>query len=263
MTLSLQLPSALGDLYQYTLTGSARHRAAGEPALRPHCLLRGPRGRRPARGDRPVAAVRGRLGRDDRVSTAPLVAGPRRGRSDGHRAARHGAGLADLARADPPFARRREAHARRARRLRLRHGPSRAGKRAQRRRGDRGVRGADGRHRKARRQADRHGQPGAGPRGQGPGRLRARVRPHPAPGEAAGHPALAGRHVRPGAQGLLGKRGRGHGDGHRAGRDRRERLQGRRHQDLAAGQGQGNRDAPAPAARACACTRATTSTTRN
>ncbi len=37
--------------------------------------------------------------------------------------------------------------------------------------------------------------------------------------------------------------------------------QGRRHQDLAAGQGQGDRDAPAPADRACACTPATTSTT--
>ena len=44
-------------------------------------------------------------------------------------------------------------------------------------------------------------------------------------------------------------------------RDRRERRQGRRHQDLAARQGQGDRDAPPPAAPACACTPATTSTT--
>ena len=38
------------------------------------------------------------------------------------------------------------------------------------------------------------------------GRLRARLRPHPDAGEAAGDPALARRHVRPGARRLLGQR---------------------------------------------------------
>ncbi len=82
---------------------------------------------------------------------------------------------------------------------------------------------------------------------QEPGRLRTRVRPHPEPGEAARGAALAGRHVRPGAGGLLGLARCGCRHGHGPGRDRRAPGQGRRHQDLAARQGQGNRHAPAPA----------------
>ena len=81
-----------------------------------------------------------------------------------------------------------------------------------------------------------------------PGRLRAGLRPHPAPGAAAGDPALARRHVRPGAGRLLGHADVDARDGHRARHHRRAIRQGRRHQDLAARQGQGDRDAPAPAA---------------
>jgi hypothetical protein len=68
------------------------------------------------------------------------------------------------------------------------------------------------------------------------------------PGEAAGRPALAGRHVRSGAGRLLGHEGRGRRDGHGAGHHRGPSAQGRRHQDLPARQGQGNRHAPPPAA---------------
>ena len=65
---------------------------------------------------------------------------------------------------------------------------------------------------------------------------------------AAGDPALAGRHVRPGARRLLGhaptstRRWTTRARHHRA-----QRRQGRRHQDLAARRGQGDRDAPPPA----------------
>ena len=75
-------------------------------------------------------------------------------------------------------------------------------------------------------------------------RLRARLRPRAAPGAPAGDPALARRHVRPGARRLLGSRRPRRGDGRPRSRViARERRQGRRHQDLAARQGQGDRDA--------------------
>ena len=53
-----------------------------------------------------------------RLPPPSVVARPRRRRGDGHRAARHGPGLAELAGADPPEPRRREGLPRRADRLR-------------------------------------------------------------------------------------------------------------------------------------------------
>ena len=92
-------------------------------------------------------------------------AGPGRGRGDGHGAARHGAGLADLAGADPPLDRRRARRARRLARQRLRHRPPGARGRQDGRRRDPRLRRADGGDREARRQAHRDGQPRAGARG--------------------------------------------------------------------------------------------------
>ena len=110
----------------------------------------------------------------------PVGPRPRRRRSHGHRPARHGPRLADLARAD---------HARRegrqglggaqrppgADRLGLRHRPSRSRQRALHRRGDPRLRGADGGDREGRRPPHRHGEPRARPRRQVAGRLRARL----------------------------------------------------------------------------------------
>ena len=75
---------------------SRRREAAG---LQPRRLRRRARRRRPARGEGPVARAGGRLGRDARVPPPSLGARFRRRRGDGHRAARDGARLADLARA--------------------------------------------------------------------------------------------------------------------------------------------------------------------
>ena len=149
----------------------------------------------------PWLQLRGRLGRDHRLPPAPVAPGPGRGRGDGHRAARHGAGLADLARADPPLASTPRATC-----------PARCSPRAagtdhlapedakSRRRRDPRLRGADGGDREARRQAHRDGQPRAGARrALGPAdyeRVYDRVLQ---PGARAGDPALARRHVRPGA----------------------------------------------------------------
>ena len=88
--------------------GAVRARRAGH-ALQPHRLLGRARGGRRARRHRPVAAMRDRLGRHHRLPPAAVAHGPGRGRGDGHGAARHGAGLADLAGADPPLASTRRA----------------------------------------------------------------------------------------------------------------------------------------------------------
>ena len=64
------------------------------PPLAAASVVRGrPRGRRPARRQRPRRAGRRRLGRDARLPAPPVVARVRRGRGDGHRPARHGSGL--------------------------------------------------------------------------------------------------------------------------------------------------------------------------
>ena len=118
----------------------------------------------------------------------------------------------------------------------------------ERRRRDPRLRGADGRDRGARRQADRDGEPRAGARGERPGRLRARLRPHA--GQAR-QPVILhwlGDMFDPALAGYWGTQRRRRSDGHRARRHRRPCRQGRRHQDLAARQGQGDRDAPPPAA---------------
>ena len=109
--------------------------------------------------------------------------GPGRGRGDGHRAARHGAGLADVAGADPPLASTPRAT------CPAPSWPAAAAPTTWRpktaqvgRRRDPRLRRTDGRHRSAGRPPDRDGQPRAGPRGQEPGRLRTRLRPRAAPG---------------------------------------------------------------------------------
>lgn len=73
--------------------------------VQPHRLFGCARGGRPACSHRPLAAMRGGLGRHHRLPPLPVVAGPGRCRSHGHRTARHGAGLAHVAGAHPPLAR--------------------------------------------------------------------------------------------------------------------------------------------------------------
>ena len=74
---------------------------------------------------------------DARVPAPPVVVRARRRRGDGHRAARHGPGLAGDAGADPPHG-GRGARVRRADRRRRRHRPR--ARRRRPRRGDRGLR---------------------------------------------------------------------------------------------------------------------------
>ena len=161
----------------------------------------------PLRRDRPLARVRDRLGRHDRLPPPPVVAGPGRRRGDGHRAARHGPRLADLARADPPLARRGEGRARRAGRLAAAAPTTSTPD---------DVKSVDDVIRAYEEQMEAIEALGGklivmasralARVAQEPGRLRARVRPHPEPGAAAGDAALARRHVRPGARRLLGQR---------------------------------------------------------
>ena len=77
------------------VSGKARRHAEPRGVLGRAC------GGRSARRCRSVADRRDRLGPDHCVPRACLGPRPRRRRSDGHRAARHGAGLADLAGTDP------------------------------------------------------------------------------------------------------------------------------------------------------------------
>ncbi len=66
---------------------------------------------------------RHRLGRHPRLPPPPVVERPWRGRSHGHRAARHGTRLGLGGRADPAI-RRRGSGGRRSHRMRCRHGPT-------------------------------------------------------------------------------------------------------------------------------------------
>ena len=152
----------------------------------------------------------------------PVVAGPGRGRGDGHRAARHGPGLADLAGADPPLARRG---------ARTLPGALVASGCGTDHLAPEDARSVDDVIRAYEEQMAAIEALG--------GRLivmasraLARVARSPADYErvydrvlsqarAAGDPALAGRHVRPGAGRLLGQQRRRRGDGHRARRHRR------------------------------------------
>ena len=90
----------------------------------------------------PWLARRDRLGRDDRLSPPSLGARLLGRRGDGYGAARHGARLAERARADPPLGRRREGRRAPHARERRRHRPSRPGGGEQRRRRDPRLRGA-------------------------------------------------------------------------------------------------------------------------
>ena len=209
-----------------------------------------------------------RLGRDARLPPPPVVARLRRRRGDGHRAARHGARLADVARADPAQ-RRRGARRCRARSSSPARAPttSRPARRctlddvvaAYEEQCD-AVEDAGGRIilMASRALAACARSPDDYARG---------LRPRARAGARAGDPALAGRDVRPGARRLLGRRGRPRERSRsraRHGRLRRghrgQRREGRRRQGLAARRRQGDRAAPPPAAPACACTPATTST---
>src|SRR5207247_764109 len=82
-------------------------------SVQSHRARRGPRGRGPSRPRESLARCRSRLGCDPRLPALPVVARPRRGRSDGHGATRHGTRVEQLARADPPLDRRVQGHRRR------------------------------------------------------------------------------------------------------------------------------------------------------
>ncbi len=155
-------------------------------------------------------------GTHDRLPRAPVVARLRRGRGDGHRAARHGPRLADLARADPPLLRRRQGSAGASIAGGCRHRPPRAGARCDGRRRDRAPTRSSAR--RSRRPASRMilmASRALAVAAKGPDdyvRVYDRVLVRPV---AAGDPALAGRDVRPGAGGLLGQRRPHGGDGYR------------------------------------------------
>ena len=117
---TLNLPAAGGKLASYTTRPPKKFPKADKPFNRiayaaAHVV------RRSARRRQSVARCADRLGRHHRVPPPSVVARPRRRRGDGHRAARHGHGLAEFAGADPPEPRRGEGFPRRADRLRRRH----------------------------------------------------------------------------------------------------------------------------------------------
>ena len=200
---------------------------------------------RPAGGDQPDAGGRARLGRDPEVPALSVVAGPGRGRGDGHLAAGDGLRLDDGQAADQALGGRVQDGARRGARLRRRHRPPGGGaaRHDRRRRGrvrravrvDRGLRWPD----------HPDGVPGVDRVRQEPRRLREGLRPHPEPGARARHRALAGRDVRSRPGRLLGlARPRSPGRD-TAGHRQRVRGQDRRREDLAAGPGARDRDAEA------------------
>ena len=132
-------------------------------AVQPHRLCGRACRRRSARRRRSVARRRDRLGRDHRLPPASVVARPRRRRGDGHRAARHGARLADLAGADPPqrSTPRKDVPGALIG-SRRRHRSSRRRRRRHRRRRDPRLRGAMRGDREARRPHHPDGEPRAG-----------------------------------------------------------------------------------------------------
>ena len=221
-------------------------------------------GGRSARRQRSLARCRGRLGQDDRVPRISLGPRARRRRSDGHRAARHGARLERRAGADPPRARGREAPARRAR------SPAASAPiistpnarvtiddiiRAYEQQIET-IEAMGGRLIVMASRALARAASGPEDYARVYARILRQVK------RAGDHP-LARRDVRSGARRLLGRR-RPHGrDGDLPRDPAGARRQDRRHQDLAAVEGEGDLDAPPPARRACACIPATTSTTRS
>ena len=242
--LTIKLPSP-GGLEEFADPRAAAVRAAAE-ALHAQGPGGGARRRRPAVGEGAVARRGDRLGRDPRLPAPPLVVGLRRGRGDGHRAARHGARLDEFARAGAPL----DPGCRQGRcgGERRRHRPPAAGHafdRGNHRRLRRAMRG----DREARRPHHPDGEPRARRLGEIARRLRQRLRPHPVAGEGAGDHPLAGRDVRSGAGGLLGEEGSPRRHGRLPFGYSKEQNQGRWHQGLLAGQGQGNRHAPQAAER--------------
>ena len=212
----------------------------------------------PLLGEGALARRRDRLGCDAGLPPPPLVVGLRRGRGDGHRAARHGARLDQFARAGAPLdPGRRQGRCGGERRG---HRPSPGRKDVLDRGNHRRLRRAMRGDREARRPHHPDGEPRARRFGEVTRGLRTRLRPHPGAGEGAGDHPLAGRDVRSGAGGVLGEEGSPRRHGGLPFGFAEERVQGGRHQDLAARQGQRDRHAPQAAARACACTPATTST---
>ena len=106
-SLSLKLPNAGRGVETYRLAGSSDVSVETAGHTQSRRLFRGPcRGRSARRRDPWLDAA---IDWDGRSPFAAICGPrPRRRRSDGHRPARHGAGLADIAGADPPFARRRQ-----------------------------------------------------------------------------------------------------------------------------------------------------------
>ena len=97
--------------------------------------------------------------------------------------------------------------------LRRRHGSSRCEGRHSNRSNHSRLRRADRSDRGDGRPACDHGEPRARRCRQDARRLCPRLRPHPAPGQRAGHPSLARRDVRSGACRILGLGGSRGGDG--------------------------------------------------
>ena len=98
---TLNLPIAGGTLAPYT-TKPPRAVPGRDAAVQPHRLCGRACGRRSAGRQRSLARHRDRLGAHHRVPPPSVGSRPRRRRGDGHRAARHGPGLAEVARTDPP-----------------------------------------------------------------------------------------------------------------------------------------------------------------
>ena len=248
MTRTLTLPCLDGTLAPFTL--SEPRRWAHPDGAVPHARrVRGGarRGRSAARRRR-VHRERDRLGRDARLPPAPVEVRLRDRRSDGHRAARRRTDLEVGAGADQAVASRREGRGRNDR-LRRGDGSPRTDAGGDARRRAARVRGA-GRLRRGRRRArDPHGEPRARQGGALGGRLSRDLRRRAAPGDAAGDPALARRHVRPAARRLLGheRSRRSHGGLPRC--DPGASRQGGRDQDLAARCAARDRHAAAAAGR--------------
>ena len=200
---TLNLPVAGGKLAPYT-TKPPRHLPAAKPPFSRIAYAAAHVVADPLADGDPWLDSADRLGAHHRVPPAPVVARARRRRGHGHRPARHGRRLADLARIDPQEPRRREGFSRRAGRLRRRHRSSRTERRRDHRRRHPRLRGAMRRDRKTRRPHRADGKPRAGEGGAQRRRLRQGLWPHSQPGEGAGDHPLARRDVRSRTRRLLG-----------------------------------------------------------
>jgi hypothetical protein len=190
-------PTTAGAVALHAATRWPAQPAPARQAVQPHRLFGRARGGRPARRHRPLAAMRGRLGRDHRLP--PRLWSLGLGVAEAMDTAQRGMGL-DWPTSLELIRRARGRSARRARRisgLRLRHRPPGARERTL----DDVIRAYEEQMEAIEKlggklivMASRALAACHAAR-----RLRTRVRPHPVAGQAAGGPALAGRHVRPGA----------------------------------------------------------------